>query len=411
QETDFFRGIAATYGDRIEITGFYSNRPRTASVINGDTTSFPSSSGFHRTESEIAKRNNVNQQTYGGRFRFDTRTGYWGVSGYSTQFSSFIEKGADLSDLFDFHGRSNSVIGIDYRALIGQSLIFGELARSENSAVGGVAGIQTSISDNADLALLFRNYEKDFQSFLGDGFGERSTPDNERGVYFGVAHQLNHKYRLSGYFDQYAFEAPVSGTTQPTYGYDILGLIEAEVIQDLNAYLLIRSEIKDDEYFVVNDAGREESLLGERKRISIRIQTEYQVSRKIRLRSRGEVVWYQAAGEAQQKGYLMYQDLRVIPNSKFQFDARMTLFDTESFDTRVYQFENDLLYVLSNVALSEQGQRMYVVTKYVPVYWLQLWFKYGVTLVEDAQIISSGLSEIKGNTRSQIGIQVRVLLR
>ncbi|MFV1884714.1 MAG: helix-hairpin-helix domain-containing protein [Balneola sp.] len=411
QETDFFRGIAATYGGNVEFTAFYSDRPRTASPVEGDTTRFPSSSGFHRTQSELNRRNNIDQRTVGGRFKADTPLGLVGITGYTTEFSSYIGKGASLIDLYEFEGKSNSVIGVDYRGLVGSSLVFGEIARSENGGIGGVAGIEAPIGFNTDLSLLYRNYQKDFQSFLGTGFGETSgDPNNEAGLYVGISHRFGNGYVVSGYVDQYRFEAPRSGTTQSTEGYDVLGLIEGKITGNLDAYILIRNEIKDDEYIIETGSGREQRILGKEKRASIRLQTEYQLNRKVRLRSRGELVRYQSPGEEWETGFLIYQDLRLQLSKKFQLDTRVTLFDTDSFNTRVYQFENDLLYVLSNVAMSGRGQRLYSLLKYEVSDWLEFWIKYSVTTIEDVQFLSSGLGEIQGNKRSLLGIQGRVKL-
>ncbi|GAB5409681.1 MAG: helix-hairpin-helix domain-containing protein [Balneolaceae bacterium] len=412
QETDFFRGMAATYGDQVQFTAFYSNKARTASETKGDTTRFPSSSGFHRTQSEIDRRNNIDQQTIGGRIKADTPIGLIGLTGYTSQFSSYIEKGTSVSDLYDFEGNSNSVLGIDYRGLVGSSLVFGEVAQSENGGVGGVVGMEAPVGFRTDIALLYRNYQKDFQSFLGTGFGESSgDPNNENGLYLGIKHRFNSGYTLSGYIDQYFFEAPRSGTTQSTEGYDVLSLIEGSITRNLDAYILIRNEIKDDEYIFVNELGREERVLGKEKRTSLRVQTEYQVNRKVRLRSRGEFVRFQSAGDNWESGFLVYQDLRLQLSRNLQLDTRITFFDTDSFNTRVYQFENDLLYVLSNVALSDQGQRMYAVVKYEINKNIQLWVKYSQTIVEDAQSLSSGLGEIEGNNRTFLGVQCRILIK
>lgn len=412
QETDFFRGIAATYGEKIQFTAFFSNRPRTASIIQGDTTRFPSSSGFHRTESELDRRNNIDQKTIGGRIKADTRLGWIGFTGYRTEFSSFVIKGTSTSDIYDFEGRANSVIGMDYRGLIGNSLVFGEVARSENGGFGAVTGMKTSLGVDTELAILFRDYQKNFQSFMGRGFGESSgNPNNESGIYLGLKHQFRKKYSLSGYIDQYQFEGPRSGTTQPTQGYDVLGLIEGNIAQDLNGYVLIRNEVKEDEFITENDQGREERILGKEKRTSIRLQGEYQVTKKVRLRSRGEFVRYRSTGATWESGFLVFQDLRIQLNKKLQLDTRVTFFDTDSFNTRVYQFESDLLYVLSNVVLSDQGDKIYTVLKYEATSYFQLWLKYSLTTIEDAQTLSSGLGKIEGNKKSFLGIQARILLK
>ncbi|WP_421775308.1 ComEA family DNA-binding protein [Gracilimonas sp.] len=409
QETDFFRGVAATYGETIELTAFYSNRPRTASVVNGDTTRFPTSAGFHRTQSELDRKNNIDQQVIGGRARLDTSIGLLGVSGYYNEFSSYIAKGTSLSNLYDFEGSVNSVLGIDYRGLIGSAFVFGELARSQNGGLGAVAGLEAPISENTELALSYRNYERDFQSLLSSGFGERSSaPQNEEGFYVGIRHQLSQRISMSGYVDQYRFAAPRFGTSQATGGFDVLGLVEVKFTPKLNAYVLLRNELQEEEFEITNERGANELRLGKEKRASIRANFEYQVSSAVRLRSRLEFARNKEAGDVWEKGFLMYQDVRLQPIDALRIDARVSVFDTESFSTRVYQFESDLLYVLSNTVLYDQGQRAYVTVKYTATEFLDLWFKYGITIFENTQVIGSGLSKIEGDVRSSIGMQVRI---
>lgn len=411
QETDFFRGVAATYGEKLEITTFYSNRARTASVISGDTTRFPTSTGFHRTENELERKNNIDQMVMGGRARLDTPVGLIGVSGYYNEFSSYIAKGTSLNNLYDFEGSENSVIGIDYRGLAGNAFIFGEMARSQNGGLGTVVGIEAPVAENTDLALSYRNYQKDFQSFLSSGFGERSSaPQNEEGFYVGARHQLNSRVTLSGYFDQYRFASPSFGTSQATGGFDMLGLAEVELTSKLNVYLLLRNEIQDEEFEVINARGVQQLILGKEKRASIRANFEYQVSSDVRLRSRIELVRNKEAGGIWEKGFLMYQDIRLEPTDALRIDGRVSVFDTESFATRVYQFESDLLYVLSNIVLYDQGQRAYVTVKYELTKLLDIWFKYGITIFENTQSIGSGLSEIKGSIRNSVGLQIRLQL-
>lgn len=411
QETDFFRGIAGTYGDDIQITAFYSNRARTASIIEGDTVRFPSSSGFHRTINEFNRKNNLDQQTAGGRLRVNTPLGLIGATGYINQFSNYIGKGSSLNDIYDFEGRDNSVFGFDYRALIGSGLFFGEIARSENNSWAGIVGVETAIGNSTDITLLYRNFDKRFQSFLGDGFGESSSaPQNEEGFYIGLRHSLNQKVTLSTYLDQYVFEAPRSGNIQESRGFDVLGLAEVNFSRRLDFYALLRYEVKDEEIEQVNDSGIPERVLSEGKRSSLRLHLDYNATRMLRLRSRIELVGSKEPSEPLETGFLIYQDMRIHPIRKLQFDLRLTFFETDSFDARVYQFENDLLYVLSNQVLSGRGQRAYLVAKYELNEKIDIWLKYASTVFEDQQIISSGLNEITGNKNNSIGLQLRLSL-
>lgn len=408
QETNFYRGVAATYGGKLQFTGFYSDRQRSASEISDDTTRFPGTDGYRRTVNELLQENNLQHKLYGGHIQMELPFGIVGATGYQTVFDRTIAASDRTYARYDFEGRSNSAFGVDYRFLIGPAVVFGEAARSEKGGYGFITGVESGLGNDTDITLAYRNYQKEFQSILGNGFGEVSgQPKNEEGVYLGLRHILNDKITLSAYVDQFRFPSARFGTNQPTQGYDWLGKAEVELTPNLNFYVQLRSEIEDDEYEVLDDFGRSQRKLGEAKRTSFRANLEYWVNSTVRLRTRGELVRSQQAGEDLELGYLLYQDLRLEFSDKLRIDTRLTMFDTESFATRVYQFENDLLYVFASQSLFDKGQRMYVLLNYEPFEFLELWGKFGITIYEDQQIIGSGLNQIQGDTRSEVGIQAR----
>lgn len=409
QETNYYRGAAATYGDKLQFTGFFSNRKRSASEINQDTTRFPGTDGYHRTETEFIQKNNLRHKLYGGNIQLNLPFGIIGATGYQTSFDRFIAASDQTYARYNFEGNANSAFGIDYRFLAGPAVIFGEAARSENGGMGFVTGVESDIGFDTEMTLAYRHYQKEFQSILGNGFGEVSgQPKNEEGIYLGLRHTIGQKITLSAYVDQFRFPAARFGTNQPTQGYDWLGKAEVDFTSDLNFYVQLRSEIEDDEYQTVDEFGRSRRRLGEAQRSSFRANLGYWVNPKVRLRTRGEVVQSRQAGEDLELGYLFYQDLRLLINDDIRLDTRVSMFDTESFATRVYQFENDLLYVFSSQSLFNKGQRLYLLLNYEPTDFLDLWAKFGITIYEDEQIVGSGLNQIEGDTRSEIGIQARV---
>ena len=409
EETRFFRGVAATWGNRLQFTGFYSNRNLSATPIGQDTVGRPSRSGFHRTTTELARRLNTGLQVLGGRVAYNTDYGVVGVTGYSAQFDDIIQPGNAISNINDFSGETTSTVGVDFKLYVLETVLFGEAGRSANGGLGVIGGLQYSLDDQTEITALYRNYADDFQSILGDGFGESTgEPQNETGVYLGLSHRPADRIRLHTYFDQYRFPAPRFGTTRATQGFDWLGLIEADFNRSLNGYLLARHESQDDEFRDLDEFGREFSRLGNRQRSSLRAQLDYQANDAIRLRSRVEGVRTETPDAGEEFGMLVYQDLRWQLNDKLRLDARIMLFDTDSFEARVFQFESDLLYVLSNPSFSGQGQRSYLVLKYSPFRFVDFWMKYDVTVFEDRNTIGSGRDEIQGNVRSRIGLMARV---
>lgn len=409
QETDFYRGAAVTYGGKLQLSGFWSDRMHSATDVGDDTTRFPGTGGYHRTLRERSRKNNLRQKFYGGRLRVELPAGFIGVTSYHTQYDKYIAASTGSYAQFDFEGYSHSVSGIDYSLLAGPVLIFGEAGRSKNGGVGLISGLESAVGEETNVTLVYRNYGKDFQSILGNGFGEISgDPQNEEGIYFGIEHSPSNRVTLRAYFDQFRFPGPRFGTNQPTQGYDWLGRIDVQLTQKVKLYLQIRNEVKGDEYETADTYGRLQRKLGDARRSSVRGHFEYRVNPEVRLRTRGEVVRSQQAGAGIETGYLLYQDLRLLFKDNLTLDTRITMFDTESFATRVYQFENDLLYVFARQSLFNSGQRMYLLLNFEPFDFIELWAKFGITLYEDQQVVGSGLNEITGSKRSEVGIQVRM---
>ncbi|TVR30125.1 MAG: helix-hairpin-helix domain-containing protein [Balneolaceae bacterium] len=408
-EASGFRGIAATYGNRLQVTGFYSNRKRTATEVDEIYVRFPTQSGFHRTLSERERRNNLGQETYGGRIRAEIPIGFLGVSAFHNRFSRPVIRGTQPYQLHSFEGQKLTGYSADYRLIAGPALLFGEAAFTDNGGYGFISGSELDLGEQTTAVLAYRYYDSKLQSIFGAGFGEQSgTPRNEEGFYFGLRHSINSKLRVNAYFDQFRFPTARFQTRQSTSGFDGLGLIEFSPFRELSLFALVRFKVREQEYRSSDEFGREVRLLGNSSRANARIQAEYWVLPTVRLRTRFDIVQIsRALGEAG-TGYLLFQDIRFYPHQRLRIDARITLFDTDGFDSRVYQFENDLLYVLSNTMLFDRGQRVYSVINYKASDRLEVWFKIATTVYENRNVISSGNSEIIGNRRSDIGLQARL---
>jgi competence ComEA-like helix-hairpin-helix protein len=408
-EFGYFRGVAATYGRKVQVTGFYSNRKTTASRVSENERKLPTQNGYHRTANERSDLNDLRQTLYGGHIKVSLPFGYIGVTGYQTAFNKYIVPGKLLSQRYDFGGRKNSVFGADYNLIAGPAILFGEAARSKNGAWGVIAGLQSPLGNNTDMTLAYRNYAKNFQSFLGSGFGEQSgKPQNESGLYVGLRHTITKRVTFSAYFDQFSFPAPRYQTREPTKGHDWLGLLQAKLNPELSFYIQARHKTRGEDYTIQDRFGRDQIRLGNAQRSSLRGQMQYQVNPEIRLRTRLEGVRNRQAGAVWENGYLVYQDVQFVAGPKLTIYGRVTVFDTDSYATRIYQFENDLLYVLSDKMLYGEGERMYAVVDYRPLSFLEVWAKFGITTFENQQTISSGLNQIQGNHKSHAGVEVRL---
>ena len=84
------------------------------------------------------------------------------------------------------------------------------------------------------------------------------------------------------------------------------------------------------------------------------------------------------------------------------------MFDTESYFSRIYNYEYDVLYSFSIPSFFGRGIRTYLNVRWDIGKHVDLWFKYALTSYRDRETISSGLNEIDGNKKSDLRIQLRL---
>lgn len=406
-EARFQRGVALQMGDQFETSFFYSNRAVSASELDSLSIRFPTQSGLYRTDTERERRYNIDQMMTGGRFRYRFANGWIGASGYFTRFSRPVGITGAVYQTFDFTGDEAAVGGIDMHYYWNEASIFGEVARSRNGGMGWIQGIKWEIDEQNELSAVYRWYEKDFQSVYGSGFGETSgNPKNEQGFYLGYKVVPSERLTIQTYVDSYNFPTPRFRLDQPGRGFDWLASTEYEFNAVTDLALLVRFEKQTAEQDIELPNGVADVISGEEARANARFDISHTINRKIRLRNRVETVRYSAFG-GEEYGWLIYQDLRWIPDPKIRIDMRYTLFDTESFNSRIYQYENDLLYTFSNPVLNGEGQRTYILIKYSPFEFMDIWLKWGTFIYENVFTVGSGNDEVRGNTRNKVGAQVR----
>jgi hypothetical protein len=81
-------------------------------------------------------------------------------------------------------------------------------------------------------------------------------------------------------------------------------------------------------------------------------------------------------------------------------------FDTQGFDSRIYTYENDVLYSFSIPAFFNKGYRYYININYDVNKKLSFWLRWAQLIRADDSVIGSGLDEIPGNRRSELKVQM-----
>lgn len=414
-ENLFLRGAAATVGlGKFEFTAFGSRKKIDANINHEDTlttidgpsiTSFQAT-GFHTTISELEDKDAIEETHMGGHARFVTRKLSIGMTGAHSIYGGNLERTLQYYNQFDFNSNQNTVMGADYSFLHQNFNFFGEVSRSANGGMAQLHGMLASLDPKLALSVLYRNYEKDYQSLLSTAFAESSRNVNEKGVFIGLEAKPSKYWIVTAYADQFTFPWMRFQTDQPnTGGADYILQTRYKPSRDLDMYVRVRNRNKpknttedlDDIDFAVRV-----------DQWNIRYNIIYKISESVRLRNRIEYTTYKRGKNEREQGFLIYQDVMYKPKSSpFSFSFRYALFDTDSYNSRIYSYENDVLYFFNIPAYSNRGTRTYLTARYKVRRGVDVWLRWSQWYYNNVNAIGSGQSEIIGNTKTEIRAQVR----
>lgn len=401
-EYRFFRGGAATISlSGFNITGFYSRKSFDASIdpITNEITSI-SKTGFHRTENEISKLNTVNSTLAGGVIEYKYLGRYSaGVIYYNTSFSKTFEQ----KSVFELNTNNLNYTSFFYDLNFTKVSIFGEAAYDGRS-VASFNGVQFLFSNNFIFTTSIRSYPRNFRNIYGFGFGEQNgKTQNEFGIYTGFRWKLPVGI-INFYFDQFKFPFSTFENTLPSDGNEFLFDFSSKPLSKLEARLRYKYENKE-----VTELLDDKNEIVKRLKQSIRTEIIYDLSNNLRLKGRFEFNDFaiRKAGKTE-NGYLILQDIRFSPINNLRLNGRIIFFRTDSFNSAVYEYENDLVGILSNLPMFGEGMRWYLTARYKPINWLSLSAKYSETYKPKESKLSSGDNEILGNVDNRISFQIDV---
>lgn len=417
-ENQFFRGAAATVatGD-LYATGFFSRVGRDANI--GDTISddiiFVSSlqtSGLHRTNSELYDRDAVKETAFGGRLEMKKRWINLGLTHYFQHFDTDLNPSVKDYSRYNFSGQDNYLTGFDFDVTVRNFNFFGEIGRSKSGGMGMIGGFLGSLTPKVEVAVLARNFDRDFHAMRGYVFAERPTNvRNERGIYLGYKILPTTRWTLSGFYDQFIFPWNNFQASFRTYGHEFMSQLEFKPRRSTSIYLRWRADSKERNASILPDGQQIETIVPTLRQ-SLRLQFAHNIDKTFKVRTRVEMSWYKQGQaenlEQNDVGFLMYQDLVCKINWKWDVTARYAIFDAENYNTRIYAYENDILGFFSIPAYSGIGSRYYVLLNFKPNKRFEFWGRFGRTKYQYERSLGSSLTKIDGDHRSDFKLQMKI---
>ncbi|HRW95402.1 MAG TPA: hypothetical protein P5167_06110, partial [Bacteroidales bacterium] len=309
---------------------------------------------YHRTPLETEKKNTLTAWAAGVNLSY--KGSGWKV-GTSVLAYGYDKPDASQDRMLPFGG-----LAVDYSGRYGAWLLFSEIAMDAGLSPAFLGGVIRYGRQGARTALVIRCFAPSFTAAYGTDAGKNSSSSNEYSVQFSACRNVLKKWTLTGNAWYYYFPEPRYLCSDKSYGWDFRVQLQ-----------------RDDHLFCVR---QQRSILdkGITDKQFLRLQTAFPLTGNLSLGLRTDVVNCILRGTKNEWGAAAYIQL-VCRDKKDRFSGsfRLGIFNTHSWDSRIYVYESDVLYGFSVPALHGKGIRSYLNIKYTPLPYMDLWFRVSCT--------------------------------
>jgi hypothetical protein len=410
-ENNFFRGAAADLTFKnAELILFYSrNRIDATPELSADSAIVSISSiyktGLHNTSALLLKKDLLAETVYGINLSYNFKFMRVGVNWSETRLSLTIKnKTSSPENMYDFEGNFNRLLSINYSTITGRILVYGEMSLNnfrlpmvpdiyrdgmgrEGTAI--INGITLRPSDRLTINVLLRNYSRGFTAFNGKGPGNSSSSANEKGITGSFSFEAAKHLFISAGCDVTHYPWLKYRSSFPSTS------CREEIIMRYLPSEMLSLEFIYDHRNSMTDDQRSSGVPGISRSDShtLKWSLRYSPEEKPAFTTR---IYYKTASPSNSRGMLLLQDISYkLAGIPLIVWFRYCLFSTDSWDSRLYTYENDLLYSFSIPALSGEGSRSYLMAKCDIGHFAEMRIKYGFTGISGKHGIESYSDELK----------------
>lgn len=401
-ENGYMQGAAATIrlSDAIRITPFLSYRKTDATLNDDGSISSLIYTGYHRTISELNKKNNTSLTAGGMNARWNLEDFSLGATAVFTHINRPLSpnKSATYKKIYP-EGSNFFNASLNYSWLHYPFSVNGETAINANGAIATLNTIGWHLSQYVEVMGIYRFYSFRYNSLYANAFSEGGKTQNESGLYLGVRWQPKYGIDIQAYTDLAYFAWPRYGVSQSSYAID--NVVSASYKTGkwlLSGKYRLHLRQKDSKL----DSG-----LSWQTEHRLRIGAEWK-DNGWTSRSQLDFTSVSSTSESSSvsQGFMITENIG-YDIGKWQIFAGGKYFNTDSYDSRLYSYERALPHTFSFPAYYGHGIRYSLVATWSPSPTLQFTSKAGITNYFDRSTISSGQQQINASSACDIEVGMR----
>ena len=401
-ENGYMQGAAATIrlSDAIRLTPFLSYRKTDATLnIDGSISSLIYT-GYHRTLSELNKKNNTSLTAGGMNARWNLEDFSLGATAVFTHINRPLSpnKSATYKKIYP-EGSNFFNASLNYSWLHYPFSVNGETAINANGAIATMNTLGWHLSQYVEVMGIYRFYSFNYYSLYANAFSEGGKTQNESGLYLGVRWQPKYGIDIQAYTDLAYFAWPRYGVSQSSYAIDNV----------------VSASYKTGNWLL---SGKYRLHLRQKDSKSV-ANLSWQTEHRLRIgaewtgggwtsRSQLDFTSVSSTSESSSlsQGFMITENIG-YDIGKWLIFAGGKYFNTDGYDSRLYSYERAMPHTFSFPAYYGHGIRYSLVATWSPSPTLQFTSKAGITNYFDRSTISSGQQQINASSACDIEVGMR----
>ena len=396
-QTYYFQGAAATVSlsPRWQLTTFASYRAFDATLNDDGTIRTIVTAGYHRTPTEMDKKNNSHATDAGAHIAYRKNGLHLGATALYTHFDRELKP--QTTTLYRrYYAQGNDLLNLstDYGYLNHRIAFNGETAVNRNGAIATINSLSTTAADGLNIMVLQRYYSYRYTALYAHSMSEGGHVQNESAVYLGATWQPSPRLRLQAYTDYAYFAWARYQVSLSSHAWDnlITGTYNKNQWSLTGRYRLRLRQKDNEEQTALNDYWEHRG----------RIALGWQNNSGFCLTTEADAV----ITDENQRGYMINEYL-AWQRGKLKLSGSAGYFNTDSYDTRIYVYERSPLYNFSFPSYDGEGMRLTFMGQSALGKRLKLTAKIGFTRYFDRSTIGSGLQEISSAMQTDFDLQIQ----
>ncbi|MFA7325212.1 MAG: hypothetical protein WC121_00970 [Candidatus Kapaibacterium sp.] len=406
---NFFRGgyLEKTFhlnsSSNLRVASLYADTKRSATVdTTRDIVSSVYKAGYFRTETEIKKKNQLDELLLGLNVEYETEKFSLGALTTHLGYSKFIES----SSFSSFYGQSGFLNTIYGRIGRNDEILKFEMCMDVNTNISLRTNYLLEIYENLIFLTDIRFTEPNYRAPYAMNFGEQSFMANEKGILTGISYNYDNM-RIALFSDFYNSELKTFTTTKPIRGIEYyLDLVLDNKSTKYN--IRIDYERKSDTF--KSDTMNTKFTIPNTK-LNTRFEVNSNLGKYFAFRGRAELSFKINDFQEVQGGNLILLELKKKGSKlDLQYGLSFITFNTTDFETVIYTY----LYQVPGFAyvypFYQSGNNINAFVKYKLIDEISLWFRINHLFKNSNGKIGSGNEEIVGNERTQLIFQMQYMI-